>query len=72
LETKYGIKERRMEKMFITLKNILKKKKGQSAIEYAIILGVMAAAAVVIINIMRSGIMTGYDGIANSIASFGG
>ncbi len=58
--------------MFMILKNILRKKKGQSAIEYAIILGVMAAAAVVIINIMRSGIMTGYDGIANSIASFGG
>ncbi len=52
---------------------ILKKKnKGQSAVEYAVILGIMAVAAIFIINLMRAGIQTGYDGIANSIASFGG
>ena len=54
------------------LKMLRKNKKGQSAIEYAVILGVMAMAAVVIINIMRAGIETGYTDIANSIASFGG
>ena len=54
------------------LKMLRKNKKGQSAIEYAVILGVMAAAAIVIINIMRAGIETGYQGISDSIASCGG
>ncbi|MCK4532157.1 class III signal peptide-containing protein [bacterium] len=53
-------------------KMLRKSKKGQSAIEYAVILGVMAAAAIVIINIMRAGIEKGYTGIANSIGSFAG
>ncbi len=53
-------------------KKLRLKEKGQSAIEYAVILGIMAIAAIFIINLMRAGIQTGYDGIANSIASFGG
>ena len=53
-------------------KGLRLRKKGQSAVEYAVILGIMAIAAIFIINLMRAGIQTGYDGIANSIASFGG